>query len=193
MGIDEELRAAQQRRARDLAAQEQSERSRVTRQEAYHAEEAALIAELSEAGQRMTELLIAADRPGEVQVLARSRLRRDGGLVRGWRMSAPLWGPERVLLPSGDLVMQHPGSKDAKELGPMPLDTWIEHQVMRARFEFPRSEFAESGLNYYKLAFGGRSSPSEQYIKEMRHQLEAIRSRVLDIFGEVLTRAEITL
>jgi len=198
LGIEDELRAAQERAQRESQDADDAHARREATRAAYHAEEAALTAELLAAARRTFELLVDRGERQEIQVWARPRLGPNHGLVHGWRIPDPVHGTsfraaKRALVVTGEVVMVQPGSKRSDASKPMNLETWIANEVKRARFEIkPDQSYEDALTNHYEMAFGGRYY-NQHYVARMQQQLASMRGRVMNTLAEMLSEAGVTI
>lgn len=165
-------------------------------QAAYHAEEAALTADLVAATHRTLELLRAQGEYHEIQVWARRPwFPGNSHLVHGWPIRDPVYGTgfgsiQRVMLDTGEILTVQLGTRRSNADPAMSIESWIASEVRRARVEIkPDRPYAETRTNYYDLAF--MSYSHQRNVEHMRRQLASMRGRVMTVLGEMLSAAGI--
>jgi hypothetical protein len=189
MGIDDALRAGQNRHRENASKEELEAAEREAARERYHAKEAATANDIAAAARRALQLLVERGTPEEVQVWARPRIGPNRGMVYGWCIpDLEARYSREILLDTGQIaqITPHLSRRDAKDT--MTAEAWAAAHVKAARsapnFETPGT--------LYREAFD-RPWSNERAVPAMEARLDSVRTGVMNVLGKMLTDAGVEL
>lgn len=189
MGIDEDLRAAQERQRSAECAEERKQAEIEQKQMAYQAEEDTTAAAISVAVRRAHGLLDAKQKWTGVDVFAPTRFPRSDGKCDGRILSFPASSaPEEfVLFPNGYItpIQRHRKRHEADPA--ITIEQWSATLVRQLR-----AHSSSEASSHYDDAFN-RRWPNDRALSSLQSNLGWVRSRVQDAVARMLTEAEIHL
>jgi hypothetical protein len=188
MGIDEDLRAAQERQRSAEHAEERKQAEIEQKRLAYHAEEDTTAAAISAAIHRAHGLLDTEQRWIGVDVFAPTRFPRSDGKCDGRILSLPhLESEEFVLFPNGYITRIQRRRKRHEAEPAITIDQWSANLVRQLR-----AHSSSEASTLYDDAFSSRW-PDDRALSNLKSNLGWVRSNVQDAVARMLTEAEVHL
>ncbi|HEY2768300.1 MAG TPA: hypothetical protein VGI76_08585 [Solirubrobacteraceae bacterium] len=187
MGIDDNLRAAQERQRSEARAEADKQAAIEQKRLDYHAEESTVAAEISAVIRRAQDLLDAKHEWCPVETFMPSRFERSLAYCDGRPLSFPtsLGSEEFVLLPTGHIIRVQRWLRRREAHSAVTIDEWSAVRVQVAR-----SNPAVEASSHYDDAFDSRW-PTDKALSTMQRNLVWVRERVEDAVARMLADAGI--